>query len=869
MELKRFQKDARDALRSFLERARAEGPAAAFSALAPKVSDSTGLLPEYRPLKGLEAVPYVCLRLPTGGGKTILAAHCIRVAAESYMDCVFPLTLWLVPSRTIKDQTLEALKKAGHPYRQALDDAFGGNVRLFDIADVTQIRPTDLADRACIVVGTLQTGRVQETENREIYAHDENFEPHFRGPLPGDRSFERHADGPYKGQVKFSFANLLKLHRPLVITDEAHNADSKLTYTMYERYNPACVVEFTATPDYAHSNVLYRVSAFELKHENLIKLPVMLTEHPRWEDAVQGALATRRVLAEAAKGETEPVRPIVLFQAENKDRNVTVEVLKKHLIEQERIEPEKIAVVTGDQRELDQVNLFDPACPIECIITVQALKEGWDCSFAYVFCSVANIASATAVEQLLGRVLRMPYAKRRKEEALNRAYAHVSSPTFAAAAKALRDRMVSRMGFEEEEADDILRATTSGTDRGFSDLPLFQPARFTALERPPVEGFGGTDRDAVEVRPTAQGGFEVTVNKAITDACADSLVAVVAPEQRAEVEQKLAAFRRSTAAEGVQRITVPRLCAWVQGDLELVVPSLFLEAGGWNLLDYPAELPGFRYEDESRGFTLDVEGRKVVLGSGATQAQPGLPGLPPAFTALDAIRFLDRNVPHPDIPQSVMIEYLRRVVDDLTAARGLSLPLLDRAKFLLRRAVEQHIEAGRQAARLKGVQALLFAPEAKVEASLARAFHFDPNPLAYPATTFDRGWKARKHLYPHVAAFDSDEEKTCAMQLDVLPQVERWVRNLDQKPDHAFWLPVAWGRFYPDFVARLVDGRILVVEYKGAGFVTTEDTKAKHRVGELWERVGARKHLFLLATERDAVGRDLRSQLLFKIDAQA
>ena len=50
------------------------------------------------------------------------------------------------------------------------------------------------------------------------------------------------------------------------------------------------------------------------------------------------------------------------------------------------IDAAKIAVATGAQRELDGINLADPACPIEYVITVQALKEGWDCSFAYVFC---------------------------------------------------------------------------------------------------------------------------------------------------------------------------------------------------------------------------------------------------------------------------------------------------------------------------------------------------------------------------------------------------------------------------------------------------------------------------------------------------
>ena len=68
-------------------------------------------------------------------------------------------------------------------------------------------------------------------------------------------------------------------------------------------------------------------------------------------------------------------------------------------------------VVTGELRELDGVDLFDRHCPVECVITIEALKEGWDCSFAYIFCSVSRGRSAVDVEQLLGRVLRMPYAE--------------------------------------------------------------------------------------------------------------------------------------------------------------------------------------------------------------------------------------------------------------------------------------------------------------------------------------------------------------------------------------------------------------------------------------------------------------------------
>ena len=142
----------------------------------------------------------------------------------------------------------------------------------------------------------------------------------------------------------------------------------------------------------------------------MIKLPILLSEHDTWQGAVSGAIAARASLAESAKDDTDYIRPLVLFQAQPKNQEVTVGALKAHLTENEGIPPDRIAVATGDQRELDGIDLFDRACGVEYVITIEALKEGWDCSFAYVFCSIARIRSAVDVEQLLGRVLRMPYA---------------------------------------------------------------------------------------------------------------------------------------------------------------------------------------------------------------------------------------------------------------------------------------------------------------------------------------------------------------------------------------------------------------------------------------------------------------------------
>ena len=290
--LKTYQTETLAVLKAYLEMARTIGAKPAFDGMdKPGVRDTR----PYRVLESLDTVPYVCLRLPTGGGKTLLAAHTVKIAADAYLEQEFPLVLWLVPTNTIRAQTLETLNKPGNPNCETLKSAFDGRFQVLDIADFARITPADLQSRACIIVGTTQTLCVTNTEGRRVYAHNENLEPHFT-TVPGNTTgLERFEDGDNKGQIKFSFRNLLALHRPLVIVDEAHNNTSSLSFEVLQRVNAACVVEFTATPA-RDSNVLHNVSATELKAEEMIKLPIRLTEHKSWEEAVRDSILTRQRL---------------------------------------------------------------------------------------------------------------------------------------------------------------------------------------------------------------------------------------------------------------------------------------------------------------------------------------------------------------------------------------------------------------------------------------------------------------------------------------------------------------------------------------------------------------------------------------------
>ena len=877
MELKQYQEDTLAILRRFLEDARGVGPKDAYEAIVRKPEQAARLgryAGAYVPLEALPDAPYVCLRLPTGGGKTILAAHAVAVARDAWIEKDWPMVLWLVPTSTIRRQTVEALKSPRHPYRRALDAAFRGRVRVFDVADFTHLRPRVVRDHCCIVVGTIQTLRVSDTEGRKVYAHNEEMEPHFSRVPAAAPGLER-LEG---GGVKFSFANLLHLHRPLMIVDEAHNAVTGLTREMQARVNPCAVIEFTATPK-RNSNILHSVTAQELKREEMIKLPIMLAEHESWQNAVNGAVAMRARLAGTAAGDRGHIRPVALFQAQRKNREVTVEVLKQHLIEVGGAAEETIAVATGDQRELDGIDLFDRSCPVEHVITVEALKEGWDCSFAYVFCSVSRIRSARNAEQLLGRVLRLPYAKRRGAAELNRAYAFLSEPDFGEAACGLIDKLV-KMGFEEDEAKDNVEPVQEGLDiegglfgrRGAPSGPAFTHEVRAASETLSVLGQRG--QDGVTVREAGGGRVEITVAGWVDDELEEAICDALPETERRGVVEAVEEYRarerdRFPPAERGETLTVPGLASEVQGELYLADTDLFMESRDWSLSDHPVRLTDdeFAVRETAHGFEIDLEGRRIIHRFIGEEDQLVLDVDVAGWTPETLVLWLDGQVRQPDVGQSDLVRWLGGLVGHLVTARGLTIASLMRCKFILARAVRRKIDEIREHERRHAWQGGLFEPEARPMVSFDCAFTFRDG--MYPEERCYRGgWRPSRHfLGPgRVPAFDGKEdgeEMRCAQALDRLPGLKYWIRNVARHPA-SFWLPTAAGRFYPDFVARLDDGRRLVVEYKGGLTAEGSDTDEKRAVGALWERKSGGRGLFIVV-EKQVDGRDVRTQLLRKI----
>lgn len=879
MKLKDYQKASIATLREFFEEARIAGPKAAYESVTAKpelVKRLKGYAAGYKPIKSLPEVPYVCLRLPTGGGKTILAAHVITVAKDAWMEKDFPLVLWLVPTNTIRLQTAEALKNHRHPYRQVLDEAFEGRVRVFDIGDFTQLTPHDLRSNLCVVVGTIQTLRVSNTDGRKVYAHHEMLEGHFSTVSPAAPGLERNDNGPMKGDIRFSFANLMYLHRPLVIMDEAHKAGTSLSQDVYERINPSALIEFTATPK-GFNNILYSVTAQELKDEEMIKMPVVLDEAATWQGAVNSAILKRAELQEHAGRDREGyIRPIVLFQAQKKGEDVTVEVLRNHLIENENIDPAKIAVATGAQRDLDGIDLFRPDCPIEYVITIEALKEGWDCSFAYVFCSLANIRSSTDAEQLLGRVLRMPYAKKRKGTMLNKSYAKLVSKHFSEAAVSLRDKLVD-MGFDENEAEDNIEAEQLGLDDGlFGRQSRPRPTLTVELEASEEERkvIGGVAPGKIKVSAGDDGKTRIEFTGVPKPKEEERLFQTTPTRLHGVLRKKLDEFKAKHAdhlapAHLGEEFTVPRLMAYVQGELVFGDTDILMEYHNWSLADHPAQLTKAEFDivETTNTFEIDLDGNRLSISAADSSEQLLLDIEIDDWTPNALVRWLDAKVRDQWIGQAELLAWLSDVITHLIRDRGIPLSQLMRCKFILARKLNEKIRGFRQMERDKVYQMNLFGPQARVELSFDEGIRFFDE-MYFDVLKYRGMYKFKNHFMgpDEVPTFDSKdggEEVKCALVLDTLPGLKYWTRNVSRHPN-SFSLPTSTDKFYPDFVAAMEDGRLLVVEYKGKDRTPEEsrDSREKELIGQQWARASCGKGVFVMVTMESGDPKEIKSRIM-------
>lgn len=415
-------------------------------------------------------IPNVCMKVPTGGGKTLLAACALGRISRDYFKSSRGLVLWIVPSTTIYNQTLKALLNKEHPYRKQLDFESGGRTKILERSD--ELNKADVENNLCIMVLMLQSFNVAKNSKdaRKVYSDAGKYKSFFPEVddyeanngllnlvpnLAEDDMLER--DVIQGITIKQSLGNVFRLCRPIVIIDEEHKAKSAKAIDNINEFNPKFILEFSATPREG-SNKLVDVGGQSLKSEQMIKLPINVhaSQKEDWKTTLNTAHAKLESLAnDAAKlqgSEGTYIRPIMVIIAEPKKKGEDydqVEEIKKYLIDICQVQENQIRIKLSENDEIKDEDLLDKTCPVKYIITKDALREGWDCPFAYVLTILTQKNSQTALTQYTGRVLRQPYAKVTPIASLNESYIFCTKADVGDAVSKIKE------GLEREGMGDV------------------------------------------------------------------------------------------------------------------------------------------------------------------------------------------------------------------------------------------------------------------------------------------------------------------------------------------------------------------------------------------------------------------------------
>ena len=429
-------------------------------------------------------IPHVCFKVPTGGGKTLLAA-----AALERLNRQTGLTLWITPTRAIYEQTKAALRNKEHPYRELLDRASNGRVKLLEKEDL--FTRADAANYMCVMLLMLpaanrQKGREFLRMFRDSGRYPTLF-PDSDDAMGDAKLLNQHPDlerTSENGPVKHSLFNVFKMLRPVVVLDEAHKAYGAKRREANEdfvrsvnRLDPSMVIELSATPNRGISNLLVDITGLELKQEEMIKLPVQVQSatNTDWHNALAGAHdKLDRLNSEAISLQTSEgryIRPIAVVRVERTGRDqrdsdrIHAEDVREYLVRNLGVPAEAVAVKSSELDELRGKDLLSEFSPVRWIITKAALMEGWDCPFAYVLVMLDNTRAQRALTQLVGRVMRQPHAQRTGMEALDQCYVYCCNVDVGAAVSQVKN------GLEQE-------GLTGLGDSVLSDSPDFQRVPF-------------------------------------------------------------------------------------------------------------------------------------------------------------------------------------------------------------------------------------------------------------------------------------------------------------------------------------------------------------------------------------------------------
>ena len=857
MELKRYQRQVLRDIEAFIDRCNeTRNIPRAFRSFwqhkGVEVAEGTDLRPYQSSIAG---VPRVTVKVPTAGGKTFIACNALEKLFSTLEVDKPKVVVWFVPSDPILQQTVRRLKDSADPYRRRIDALFNGAVGVYDKEELLNAKgfdPVTVNEQLTIAVLSIDSFAATDKESRRV--RRENSELAEFG--------------------QDSLMDVLAALNPVVIIDESHNFRSNLRTETLRDINPSFILELTATPRET-SNVISFVDAKQLKDEHMVKLPVIVYNQRNKTDLILNAIQLRNNLeqqaVEAQRKGGRYIRPIVLFQAQPRtsDDSETFDKIKDNLVEM-GIPAEQIKIKTAEKDELKGIDLMGRNCPVRYIITVNALKEGWDCPFAYILASLANRTSKVDVEQILGRILRLPYTKESDCEFLNMGSVLTSSNDFEQTITGIIDGL-QNSGFI---AKDYRAVVTEQTNVMPSYSSAKQPTLFDSYKYKTVEAnereFDPADMvDVVAAK-------EILANTADEKKQPETIAEILsaASRQNKDFTQKM-----EDEAKVDLPVTIPVKAkavneAKVKGHFEEIASSVRLpvfeirqKLTNRVLFDETTdEYVWVKLEKEHlyRGFDISRQDKNIQWNWAASTAvridleQRNENEFVPKSWLLNARQmdafksYISTLAPEGKISQlsakiasslsgldcitqPMLVQYIKDVIANLDSEK------LSQLTDNLGSTIELFREKIRRL--LSAYAAAQFDKLRDIDEIRTREAH--KLPMAINTAPVDRH-SISKSLYTEEGAFN-DFEAEVIRQVSALCNVEFWHRNLER--GKGFYINGNINH-YPDFIVRLKSGITVLIETKGDDR-DNSDSEEKLRLGKAWETDSGKKFRYYMVFDHN------------------
>lgn len=812
---------------------------------AKDVAVGLGGVPSYD--NAIECVPHVCMKVPTGGGKTFMACASVKRIFDAMPTGKPQVVVWLVPSDSILTQTVRNLSNVNHPYRQKLDQDFAGRVGVYTkemLLNGQNFSPDTVREMLTLCIMSYGSLRIDSKKKdvRKVYQENGNL---FRFA-----EFFKDKEALLADTPDTALIQVLRHLEPVVIVDESHNAGSDLSVEMLNNLNPSFVLDLTATPR-KNSNIISYVDARELKKEHMVKLPVVVynrtTRQSVIQDAIQlrGSIEKEAIAAEEAGGRY--IRPIVLFQAQPKtsDNSDTFDKIKSLLMDM-GIPEEQIAVKTSNVDDLKGRDLMSRDCPIRYIITVNALKEGWDCPFAYILASLANRTSTVDVEQILGRILRQPYAMRHASPLLNTSYVLTNSVDFHNTLEKIVAGL-NKAGFSRKDyrIGEVIDAPPTPVQ------PITVQTEIPMEPTPAEDAFEDINTQEVRTALESEDATGSSVAQMVQTATqqAESYTEAVSTPDDGFMGGELGDMLQQNAiqahfAKEVSELRLPQFFLRSVPDLfgdeyELLQPENLSE--GFSLAGQDAQV---RFELATGDmYRVDVEehGEAVPKYKRASSElseyiRNRLAQLPPEQKIQSCTKMLCSQINRNNRYAAAEInDYMRRIVAGMTADE---LAAMETAIPTYAAKIQEKIKGLEEAYRED--QFLRWLDTGKIVCMESETLR----PVITPAQTTDA---IPKSLYEAEKDDMNNGEHELIDAVVALENVKWWHRIIERNDFHLN----GYINHYPDFMVMTNSGKLVLIEYKGDDR-DNSDSERKLKLGRKWQaQCGQNYRYFMVFKNRE------------------